>query len=89
MNKLQRSWFQDYFYGLSIVDRKRFAKRAKTTVNNIYVNWMRRQDKCHPEHVKNFQSTNTQPKSKTMLVLSKATRGGCDYEDMLDHFYRK
>jgi len=86
---MQNSKFQDYFHELTPKGRKLFAARASTTVNNIYVNWLRRLDKRHPEHLKNFKSTNVQPKSKTMLVLSRATKGVCSYEDMLDHFYRK
>ena len=87
-NKLKDSKFQDYYLSLDEEGRDKFAARADTTATNVLVNWIRRLGKTHPDHKKYYQSTATQPKSKTMLKIAKATRGKCSYEDMLDHFYR-
>ncbi len=81
--------FQEYFYALSEPRRKQFAKRADTTAPNIVVNYTRRIGKRHKDHFTCFRSTHVQPNSRVMLLLARATKGECTYDDMLDHFYRK
>ncbi len=81
--------FQTYFEGLDLKQQKQFGERVGKTSQAINVNYMRRHIRRHKDHMRFYKSTHAQPKSKTMLELARATKGHCNYEDMLDHFYRK
>jgi len=88
MNKLADTKFQLYYRSLTKKQQEQYAKRAQSTTNSMRANFIRPLNRTLPGHRKFFKSTNSQPDSKKMLILAKASRGAVAYEDMLDHFYR-
>lgn len=80
--------FQRYLLRLTKGRREKFCKRIKTTDASLRVNFMRPNRRPSKTHYKDSRPCRSQPNSKRMLLIAKATNGHCVYEDMLDHFYR-
>ncbi len=87
--QMRETTFQRWFKDMTPRDKRLFVNRAGITMNCMDVNYLRPVKTRLSTHLKQFRSTRSQPSSKTMLKLVKASLGKVTYEDALDHFYRK
>jgi len=65
-----------------------YAESINTTLSSLRVNYVRPNEQAKPGHYEYNRPCHCQPNSQRMLELAKATKGACNYEDMIDHFYR-